>query len=109
MVEPERIIQSKVAVMQPCSTEGTGVFKEKILDKLQLGRVRIIVCNDLLIKKRGKILLERGEYQKNPKVFEHVRTKMRELGRLVLHAQNIDHKVRCLEDLLIPERFDCMV
>lgn len=54
-------------------------------------------------------MLDRGNYEKNPKVFEHVRNKMRELGRLVIAAQNIDPMIRQMSDLIAPDRFDALV
>lgn len=55
---------------------------------------------DWLICKYGNKLM--GTQDGSQRSYEYVSQKLRELGRLLLAAKSLDHKVQNLQDLLVP-------
>ena len=107
---PERNIQQKVAASLPCcETKVSDRFQEKILDTFQMGPIRNMVRNDRLIIARGMNIFKGKNLEEHPKALDHVREKMRELGRLVQEAQKLEPKIHKLEDLVDADWYDLIV
>lgn len=98
-----RNVQSRVAASEPVNENVSDRFKEKVLDRLQVGEVRFDIRNDPLIMKRGEKLFNKEDTNVHPKYLENVRNKTRDLARLVIEARKSKNKKtrRLAETLLL--------
>lgn len=102
----KRRVQTAASSLLPYSGQSTERCLE-IVSRMVIDKVSHAVKNDPLICEFGDRLLERhgGDGSKDG----HVSQKMRELGRFLLAAKSLDHKVQTLEDVLVPPKFSLAV
>lgn len=72
-----------------------------------IDKVSLEVRKDPFICEFGDRLLEK--HGSDPSKDGHVSQKMRELGRFLVAAKSIDHKIKSLQDVLIPPKFSLAV
>ncbi|KAG9268080.1 hypothetical protein AMEX_G18978 [Astyanax mexicanus] len=98
-------IQLHASRLVPVSSSSSGC--KAVLQSMQQDDVSICVRNDPLICKFGDVLFEKHGHQK----FQHsyIGQKMRELGRFLIAAREIDKSIHSLQDLLMPAKFQTVV
>ena len=98
-----RRVQADAALLLPASKEIHKGLKQNVFSKMIGDNVTIAARNDRIILKIGEKL-----YQKHghlPHLFSHISQKMRECGRFLICARDIDSNINCLNDILTPEKF----
>lgn len=83
----------------------TSEVVQNIIHGMQKDEVSFTVRNDDLICKYGNVLINRGKNNASG----YVSQKMRELGRLVVAAKEIDKTITCLEDLCHVSKFQLVL
>ena len=82
--------------------DGVSEGLKEVLDAMRDDEVGILVQNDKLILEFGSRLFTK--HGKHKHLHAHIREKMRELGRLLLHLRKKDAQVS-LESLIHPSKF----
>ncbi|XP_049324186.1 uncharacterized protein LOC125784483 [Astyanax mexicanus] len=83
----------------------TSEALENVIHGMQKDAVSFTVRNDALICKYGNVLLNRGKNN----ATGYISQKMRELGRLVVAAKEIDKSIKNLEDLCHVSKFQVLL
>ncbi|KAJ8286468.1 hypothetical protein GJAV_G00039570 [Gymnothorax javanicus] len=99
-------VQAAASCLIPYKGAASGRCR-KILNRMMIDDVSIEVKSDPLICEFGDRLLEKHEGDTSKDGY--VSQKMRELGRFVLAAKSLDHKVKRLQDILVPSKFQLTV
>ncbi|XP_037396315.1 uncharacterized protein LOC119263848 isoform X1 [Pygocentrus nattereri] len=99
-------IQSCASRLVPVSSSVSSGCKD-VLHSMHQDEISICVRNDPLICKFGDVLFEKHGHNK----FQHsyIAQKMRELGRFLIAAREIDNSVCMLQDVLVPGKFQTVV
>ncbi|XP_059896821.1 M-phase phosphoprotein 8 isoform X2 [Gadus macrocephalus] len=99
-------VQSAASRLLPMSEFLTGGCEE-IIDIMHQDEISHHVRNDPLICKYGNALSAKHDYDRSQ--FAYIAQKMRELGRFVLAANEIDSSVHFLHEMCTPCRFELAV
>ncbi|KAL7400000.1 hypothetical protein ABVT39_005178 [Epinephelus coioides] len=101
-----RRVQTAASSLVPYRGQSTQRCSD-IVNRMVIDKVSLEVRNDPLICECGDRLLEK--HRSDQSKHGHISQKMRELGRFVLAAKSIDHKVKMLQDVLVPPKFHLAV
>jgi len=78
-----------------------GLVKDNVVKTMREGAIKDIVAEDDLILNFGTVLLERSGERRSP----YISSKMKQLGRLVQKAREIEGTTVCLMDMIKPQTF----
>ncbi|CAM4686021.1 unnamed protein product [Leuciscus chuanchicus] len=92
-------------VQSPIAASSDGC--QKIINTMRQDDVSFHIRNDSLICKYGESLY--GKHGRVRSRHQYIAQRMRELGRFMLVAKEMDNTVRGLEDLCAPARFQFVV
>ncbi|RXN22014.1 hypothetical protein ROHU_036771 [Labeo rohita] len=98
-------VQSRAACLLPIAASSDGC--QKIINTMRQDDVSFHIRNDSLICKYGESLY--GKHGRVRSRHQYIAQRMRELGRFMLVAKEMDNTVRGLEDLCAPARFQFVV
>ncbi|XP_073701194.1 uncharacterized protein [Garra rufa] len=98
-------VQSRAASLLPIAASSDGC--QKIINTMRQDDVSFHIRNDSLICKYGESLY--GKHGRVRSRHQYIAQRMRELGRFMLVAKEMDNTVRGLEDLCAPARFQFVV
>ncbi|RXN11628.1 hypothetical protein ROHU_010526 [Labeo rohita] len=98
-------VQSRAACLLPIAASSDGC--QKIINTMRQDDVSFHIRNDSLICKYGESLY--GKHGCVRSRHQYIAQRMRELGRFMLVAKEMDNTVRGLEDLCAPARFQFVV
>ncbi|KAL1272198.1 hypothetical protein QQF64_028060 [Cirrhinus molitorella] len=98
-------VQSRAASLLPISASSGGC--QSIINNMRQDDVSFHIRSDSLICKYGESL-----YAKHGRIksrHQYISQRMRELGRFMLAAKDMDKTVNYLEDLCVPSKFQLVV
>nr|XP_024661063.1 uncharacterized protein LOC112436092 isoform X1 [Maylandia zebra] len=98
-------VQGYAARLLPIKHSSKGC--QTIIDNMRQDQVSFHIRSDSLICKYGESLYARHGRVKSK--HQYIAQRMRELGRLILAAKNMDRTVNVLEDLCKPSKFQFVV
>ncbi|XP_038063255.1 uncharacterized protein LOC119733959 isoform X4 [Patiria miniata] len=102
-----KLLKSQCALLLPISSKVSDVMKNQIIGHMQHSDVALVARNDDLIIKLGMHTL--GKVGRAQNFHQHVSQKMREVGRLLLKAREINTSIQTLGDCIDPKNFDDVV
>ncbi|XP_026195542.1 uncharacterized protein LOC113148187 isoform X2 [Anabas testudineus] len=104
-VKSRSSVQSSAVRLLPIAASSSGC--QNIINNMRQDGVALYIRTDSLICKYGESLY--GKHGQVKSRHQYISQRMRELGRFVLVAKDMDKTVICLEDLCAPKKFDLVV
>ncbi|KAG7271376.1 hypothetical protein CRUP_019921, partial [Coryphaenoides rupestris] len=100
-------VQSLCAFMEPASPQVSKTLGQ-LINNMHPDEITLAVKNDKCILQMGEYML--NKCGSNPKRHEHVRQKLRELGRLLITAKKVSPKeIKQMKDLIDPKLYRATV
>ena len=91
------------SMLLPSSDQATTDLKEQILSTLAQDEISLIIRNDpLIVSFAMRLFIKHGNSRHQ---HQYIRSKLRELGRLLLEARRIQPSIVTLSDCIDPARF----
>lgn len=100
-----RRVQSRAARLLPIAASSTGC--QKIINNMRQDDISFHIRSDSLICRYGEALFAKHGRVKSK--HQYIAQRMRELGRFMLAAKDMDKTVKGLKDLCVPSRFEFVV
>lgn len=100
-----RRIQSRAARLLPIAASSTGC--QKIINNMRQDDVSFHIRSDSLICRYGEALFAKHGRVKSK--HQYIAQRMRELGRFMLAAKDMNKTVKGLKDLCVSSRFEFVV
>ncbi|XP_069109189.1 LOW QUALITY PROTEIN: uncharacterized protein [Argopecten irradians] len=96
-------LRSEANLLLPASVDVCDALQKKVIGHMKADKVTQVVRNDATIIRLGEKLFQKHGHL--PHLFVYVSQKMRELGRFLLSAREVDTDINSLADVLKPEKF----
>ncbi|XP_039623367.1 uncharacterized protein si:dkey-117m1.4 isoform X2 [Polypterus senegalus] len=101
-------IQAEAALLLPAPVSSVGEGVQKLLGKMPQDKITLEVQNDPLILRFGdRLFLQAGNPIEKQRVSD-ICAKMRELAKLKMESQKLDHSISSLRDLVDSSRLDVL-
>jgi hypothetical protein len=102
-----RSIKAEAQLLLPTMHEISSALQNKVFSNMNRDECSILARNDRIITKYGEKLLQK--HSNLPHLHAYIRTKMKELARLVACARRRDKDINWLSDCLDPSKFETVL